>query len=157
MPEDEAHSRWEDLHNHVITQTGQAFVTSFLTRCLRANTEHLHSYAAAGREQEVPDLSQDIGKVMGRWRHSDRRLVLVDWEGTLHLAGDDGAKESDALQILKKLSEDSPKNEVWLLSGYPVKGVLEKIAQEVPKIGIVYAVSSPHFCHEPDTPYVEQL
>ena len=27
-----------DLHNHVVTQTAQAFVTSF--RCLRANTEH---------------------------------------------------------------------------------------------------------------------
>jgi trehalose 6-phosphate synthase/phosphatase len=45
MSDDEALGRWEDLHNHVTTQTGQAFVTTFLSRCLRSHTEqHLQSH-----------------------------------------------------------------------------------------------------------------
>ena len=39
MPDEEACSRWEDLHNRVTTQTVQAFVTTFLNRCVRSNTE----------------------------------------------------------------------------------------------------------------------
>ena len=30
----------KDLHNHVTTQSAQAFVTTFLNRCVRAHTEH---------------------------------------------------------------------------------------------------------------------
>ncbi|KAG1717983.1 hypothetical protein EDB19DRAFT_2031824 [Suillus lakei] len=40
MSDEEALSKLEDLHNHVVTQTAQTFVTSFLSRCLRAHTEH---------------------------------------------------------------------------------------------------------------------
>lgn len=38
--------------------------------------------------------------------------------------------------VLKKRSEDS-RNEVRLLSGLQVKGALEVLAKEVPKVGIV--------------------
>jgi hypothetical protein len=40
MSDYEALSCWKDLRSHVVTQTAQAFVTLFFTRCLRANTEH---------------------------------------------------------------------------------------------------------------------
>jgi trehalose 6-phosphate synthase/phosphatase len=43
MSDDEARSRWEDLHNYVMTQTAQAFVTTFLNRCVRSNAEHTAS------------------------------------------------------------------------------------------------------------------
>lgn len=47
MSDDEANSRWEDLHSHVITQTAQSFVMAFLTRCLRVHGEHMRRNPSA--------------------------------------------------------------------------------------------------------------
>jgi hypothetical protein len=66
----------QDLHNHVITQTAQAFVTSFLTCCLGAHTEHIQ-----GDQTDDPLL--DISCILPRYKHSQRCLILVDFEGTL--------------------------------------------------------------------------
>lgn len=170
MSDVEAHSRWEDLNNHVNAQTAQAFVTSFLTRCLRASAEHQDRYsngnptrgrpsfgATETREPVEPQarvLNDNLGIIMGRWRHSQRRLIIVDWEGTL-IGNDQDAPSvafanfsthsssntiSDAtfdaaIGILQKLS-DNKRNEVWLLSGLSING-LRRIAEAVPKVGIV--------------------
>ncbi|KAJ7124806.1 alpha,alpha-trehalose-phosphate synthase [Mycena crocata] len=136
MSEDEALSRWEDLHNHVTTQTGQAFVTTFLSRCLRSHTEqHLQS------QQAAPTL--DMHRVLPRYKHSSKRLVLMDLEGTLWMRPKSGAAADSedaslerALEVLRRLSADR-RNDVWLLSGLPIDGVLARIAKEVPRIGIV--------------------
>ncbi|TFK65857.1 alpha,alpha-trehalose-phosphate synthase [Pluteus cervinus] len=136
MTEDEAKGRWEDLHNHVITQNAPAFVTSFLSRTLRANVEHIQGDLA-----DVPVL--DTARIVPRYKHSQKRLILVDFEGTIWkrdlskpLQQDATSLPTETLDTLKKLSEDK-KNELWLLSGLPIKGVLEKIAEYVPKMGIV--------------------
>jgi trehalose-6-phosphatase len=42
----------------------------------------------------------------------------------------------DVIDLLNKLAEDG-KNEVWLLSGLPVSGMMDVVAEKVPKIGIV--------------------
>ncbi|KAF9490894.1 alpha,alpha-trehalose-phosphate synthase [Pleurotus eryngii] len=137
MGDEEAKARWEDLHNHVITQTAQAFVTSFLTRCLRANTEHVQ-----GDLIDVPSFN--VARVLPRYRHSHKRFLLIDLEGTLwHRDISRGSLQRGAFnppaeifELLEKLADDK-RNEVWLLSGLPVKNVLDQIAQKVPKIGIV--------------------
>ena len=50
------------------------------------------------------------------------------------------------LSVLEKLVEDR-RNEVWLLSGLRMRGVLERIAERVPGLGIVYVPSLPfRFC-----------
>ncbi|KAJ7456515.1 alpha,alpha-trehalose-phosphate synthase [Mycena latifolia] len=136
MSEDEALSRWEDLHSHVTTQTGQAFVTTFLSRCLRSHTEqHLQSHQAA------PTL--DMSRVLPRYKHSSKRLVLMDFEGTLWTrpkpgvpADSENAALERALELLRRFAADR-RNDVWLLSGLPVAGVLTRIATEVPRIGLV--------------------
>lgn len=119
-----------------MTQTAQAFVTSFLTRCVRANSEHLQADV-----NSVATL--DLGRLLPRYKHSQRRLLLIEFEGTLWQP--DISREAllapfvpsqDAMDLLKKLSEDS-RNEVWLLSGLPVKGMMDKVAELIPKIGIV--------------------
>jgi len=72
---------------------------------------------------------------------------LVDFEGTLWIrdltrAGLVGmAKEEyefpeEVANVLGKLADDS-RNEVWLLSGLRVDGVLERFREKVPKVGIV--------------------
>ena len=133
------------MHNHVVTQSAQAFVTSFLVRCLRSNIEHMQSNDPA----DVATL--DIQRIIPRYRHSQKRLLLIDFEGTIwerdirtiarnagvgHGGQPDFVPPEDALRLLSKLAQD-PRNEVWLLSGLPTTGILDVVAEKVPKIGIV--------------------
>ncbi|KAH9990884.1 alpha-trehalose-phosphate synthase [Russula vinacea] len=134
LDEDEAFSRWDDLHNHVVTQTAQAFVTSFLTRCLRVNIEH--------QQGDAQVASLDLALLLPRYRHSQRRLLLIDFEDTLWERNPrrqhEGKGESiptEAIEVVKRLSEDS-RNEVWLLSGLPVK-MLDGLARDTPTVGFV--------------------
>jgi len=122
------------LNNHVVTQTAQAFVTSFLTRCLRTSIEH--------QQGDVLVASLDLALILPRYRHSQRRLLLIDVEDTLwqrHPRSEQKGQcqriPQEAIEVVKRLSENS-KNEVWLLSGLPVKA-LEEAAKEVPRIGFV--------------------
>ncbi|KNZ73603.1 Putative alpha,alpha-trehalose-phosphate synthase [UDP-forming] 106 kDa subunit [Termitomyces sp. J132] len=134
MSDEEARMRWEDLHNHVTTQTAQAFVSTFLHRTLRANAEDQAPGAAAA----VPRL--DMGKVGPRYRYSRRRVVVVDLEGTLwrrDLRGKPLVEvPEEVLDVLERLTGDL-RNEVWLLSGLRVRGLLERIGRRVPRLGIV--------------------
>lgn len=131
----------QDLHNHVVTQSAQAFTTSFLVRCLRSNIEHTQSDS-----QTVAEL--DLSRVIPRYKHSQSRLLLIDFEGTiwirepaaLALRGEFEPPE-EAIKALNALADD-PRNEVWLLSGLQVKGALDKVAALAPKIGIVYVITN---------------
>jgi trehalose 6-phosphate synthase/phosphatase len=119
-----------------VTQTAQAFVTTFLTRCVRANTEVQPPLSA------VPQL--DLSRLLPRYKHSHRRLLLLDFEGAVWqrdlsraaLTSSVFAPPREVLELLNRLAEDR-RNEVWLLSGLPVKDKLDQIAGELPKVGIV--------------------
>lgn len=133
MPAAEATARWEDLHSHVVAQSAQAFATGFLQRCLRTNIEHLR-----GDAQQIAQL--DVARLLSGYRHSDRRLILIDFEGTLWTERDPRAKvfepPKEALEMVQRIAKDR-RNEVWLLSGFKVKGMLDKVAEAIPGIGIV--------------------
>ncbi|KAG2135397.1 glycosyltransferase family 20 protein [Suillus bovinus] len=136
MGDEEALSRWEDLHNHVVTQTAQTFVISFLTRCLRANTEHTTQTDL----NSVPVLNTTL--LLPRYKHSSRRILLLDFEGTLWRPDMSRAgllapfvPPEGAVELLNKFSANQ-RNEVWLLSGLPIKS-LEQVAAKVPGVGIV--------------------
>ena len=128
-----------------MTQSAQAFVTSFLVRCLRSNIEHTQN------AETMTIATLDVARVLPRYRHSQRRLLLIDFEGTIWqrdirtiarnagvLAGArrEFVPPEDAIRLLNKLAED-PRNQVWLLSGLPVKGMLDVVAEKAPGIGIV--------------------
>jgi hypothetical protein len=125
----------QELHGHVITQTAQLFVTSFLSRCLRANSEHTHT-------SSVSPL--DVTLVLPRYKYSHKRLLLIDFEGTLWqrdisragLLVEPFSPPKEALELLNRLAEDW-RNEVWLLSGLPVVGKMEVVAGELRNVGIV--------------------
>ena len=132
----------QDLHSHVITQTAQAFITSFLTRCIRVHAEHRQR-----DPKSIPRLSLSI--VAPKYKYAiaasgnpqAKRLVLLDLESTLWNEDPRVTREhgfvppKDALDVLKALSDDRS-NVVWVLSGLPVKGGVEKIASAVPGVGI---------------------
>ncbi|EIW74943.1 glycosyltransferase family 20 protein [Coniophora puteana RWD-64-598 SS2] len=146
MGDEEARERWVDLHNHVVTQTAQAFVTSFLARCLRAHTEHLasqHSSSTSSSTVQHPS-PLDVSRLLPRYKYSSRRLLLFDLEGTLWLrdmsraalqAPFTGLPEGP-VNVLRRLVKDA-RNEVWVLSGLQAKGVLDKVAEAVPGVGVV--------------------
>ena len=86
--------------------------------------------------------SLDLALLLPRYRHSQRRLLLIDFEDTLwqrhprlEHEGQGQNIPPEAIEAVKRLSEES-KNEVWLLSGLPVKA-LDEVAKEVPRIGFV--------------------
>ncbi|KAJ3496620.1 hypothetical protein NLJ89_g10458 [Agrocybe chaxingu] len=160
MSDEEARSRWEDLHNHVTAQTAQTFVTTFLNRCVRANTEHtasLEDPSSLSSFSAIPAVTTAL--LVPKYKHSEKRLILVDFEGTLWRRDltkkglqellrigtkpkEGGekvvlpAEVEEAIAVLGRLAEER-RNEVWLLSGLRVGGVLEAVAERVPKVGIV--------------------
>ena len=96
----------------------------------------------------VPPL--DLPRVLPRYKHSRKRLILVDFEGTLWtrdltraglvgMAKGEYEFPEEVANVLGKLADDS-RNEVWLLSGLRVDGVLERFRERVPKVGIVYVL-----------------
>ena len=88
----------------------------------------------------VPKL--DLARLLPRYKHSQRRLILIEFERTLWQRDISRGLMSpfepsqDVIDLLNKLAEDG-KNEVWLLSGLPVSGMMDVVAEKVPKIGIV--------------------
>jgi hypothetical protein len=153
MSKEEARSRWEDLHNHVTTQTAQSFITTFLNRTLRSNISHIASLSAAGDPDSVPVFN--LARMLPRYKHSMKRLILVDFEGTLwrrdlskdgmqcrmlrkeeEWSEEDEAWPKDSVELLKTLADDK-KNEVWVLSGLVRTGILGKLSKVAPKVGII--------------------
>lgn len=152
MDDEEARARWRDLYAHVVTQTAQAFIQAFLTRCLRVHMEHENAAQTEpdadgadtdangeGRRGLAPVL--DVQRILPRYRHASRRLLLVDFEGTLW-ARDSIKMEQfppDAVvEVVEALVKDS-RNEVWILSGLPrwEKSPLDVIRRKVPAAGLV--------------------
>jgi len=127
----------QELHGHVITQTAQKFVTSFLSRCLRVNAQRTHTGTST-----VAVL--DVSLLLPRYKYARKRLLLIDFEGTIWqrdiskagLMINPFTPSDDALNLLNKLAEDR-RNEVWLLSGLPVQGKMDQVAARVPNVGIV--------------------
>jgi len=133
----EAASRWQDLHNHVISQTAQAFVTTFLTRTQRAHAEHTQRPF-----RTIPHFPSPASQIINNYQRSHSRLFLLGLEGTLvfqdpKVTRDQGfSMPAEAAELLKKLSQD-PRNVVYLLSGLPVSGALDKVALALPDLGLV--------------------
>jgi len=81
-------------------------------------------------------------KIFANATEGGKRLILVDWEGTLwsedpRIIWHSGFTPPPAkLETVRKLLADE-RNEVWLLSGMGVQVGLEKIAAELPGVGLV--------------------
>ncbi|CCA66498.1 related to alpha,alpha-trehalose-phosphate synthase, 115 KD subunit [Serendipita indica DSM 11827] len=134
MSDDEAATRWADLHSHVNTQTAQAFATSFLTRVLRVNYKHHFKDSIL-----IPSL--DVSKIRERYHQGEKkRLILIDLERTLWTFDissppQDVEVPGEAMNLLERLVNDE-RNEVWALSGLPIHGKLATIAKRLPQLGI---------------------
>ncbi|KAG8918571.1 hypothetical protein FRC00_012317 [Tulasnella sp. 408] len=139
ISDEEATTRWNDLHKHVVSQTAQAFVTSFLARTVRAHAEHTQK--PVEKIAVLPPLTGD-SEVFQEFQKSKKRLILIGVENTLVQHDPKTTRDldfylpDDVLELLKKLSEDE-RNVVYLLSSRPVSGALEKIVDTLPNVGFV--------------------
>ena len=129
----------KDLHRHVAAQTAQAFTNSFLTRVVRAYNDHQR-----GTDVESVALF-DVSRVLTQYKYSAKRLILLDLEDTLWTRktsagfikqGTPFTVPQEVLDLLNKLNDDS-KNEIWVLSGLPIKDGMDQIANNVPGIGLM--------------------
>ena len=104
---------------------------------MRVYLEHQNQVEGDGARQSVPPF--DLERILPRYRHSHKRLILVDFEGTLWLRDPLSRTfdpPEDGLEALKALSEDE-RNDVWLLSGLQIGGALDRIARRLPNVGLV--------------------
>jgi len=132
---EEAISRWQDLHKHVVSQTAQAFVTSFLTRTKRAHAEHTQRPYSS-----IPVFS--LPTIVPMYQHARKRLVLLGLENTLTFQDPRVTRDkgfflpTEVQDLLRSLAKDE-RNVVYVLSGLPVEGALEKVADALPNVGFV--------------------
>jgi trehalose 6-phosphate synthase/phosphatase len=129
----------KDLHRHVAAQTAQNFTNSFLTRVIRAYNDHQR-----GTDVESVALF-DVSRVLTQYKYSAKRLLLLDLEDTLWTRktsagfikqGTPCTIPQDVFDLLNKLNGD-PKNEVWVLSGLPIKGGMDQFASNAPGVGLM--------------------
>ncbi|KZV93676.1 hypothetical protein EXIGLDRAFT_673899 [Exidia glandulosa HHB12029] len=113
MPAEEALTRWKDLHAHVITQTAQSFVESFVSRCISVHAEHQLQPLAS-----IPQLK--LGDLLPSYASAKKRLIQLDLEGCTW-DRDPHARSyaipRETVDAIARLASD-PKNDVWLLSGF---------------------------------------
>ncbi|KAG8852596.1 hypothetical protein FRB96_008595 [Tulasnella sp. 330] len=132
----EATTRWEDLHKHVITQTAQSFITTFLTRTKRAHDDRTQKPF-----HSIPRLNVALD-LKPAYKAATHRLFLLAIENTLviqdpkHMRDNGFQLPEEVVRVLKELSADE-KNVIYLLSGLPVKGALDKVAAALPNVGLI--------------------
>ncbi|KAI5992787.1 hypothetical protein EDD15DRAFT_2368057 [Pisolithus albus] len=120
--DEEAASHWQGLHNHVVT--AQAFVTSFLTQCLRERTENA---PLSIDPLLVPPL--DLPRLIPKDRHSPTRLVFVDLEGCPWVRD---TSKSTMIEMMR-----SGRGPMVEPPEATTQGALERLAERVPSVGIV--------------------
>jgi len=129
----------KDLHRHVAAQTAQTFTNSFLTRVVRAYNDHQ-------RGTDLESVAQfDVSRVLTQYKYSAKRLLLLDLEDTLWTRktsagfikqGTPFTVPQSVFDVLNKLKSD-PKNEIWVLSGLPIKDGMDQVADNVPGVGLM--------------------
>lgn len=87
----------------------------------------------------------DVSRVLTQYKYSAKRLLLLDLEDTLWTRktsagfirqGTPFVVPQEVLDLLNKLKGD-PKNEVWVLSGLPIKCGMDQISDKAPGIGLM--------------------
>lgn len=132
MSPEEKQRRWELLHGAVSQHTGSHWFTDFLSRLETSyNGQHKRD------QTSVPRLS--IPNVVGKYQQSQRRLFVLDYEGTLVSWGPLSqiipVSPQRTLDILNDLVLDE-RNTVYVMSGRRPKE-LERVFRRVPNLGLI--------------------
>ncbi|KAF3937619.1 Trehalose-phosphatase [Dactylella cylindrospora] len=132
MPSDEKKARWEKLNTAVMNQTGVHWVTSFMANQQKAWVEQQRR-----GNMSIPRLS--INSVGDAYARADKRIFLLDYEGTLVQAGGTGrmilGNPQRVTDTLNDLLLDS-RNIVYVMSSRKPED-LEKPFRLVSGVGLI--------------------
>jgi trehalose 6-phosphate synthase complex regulatory subunit len=132
MKEAERTQRWQKLYDIVMTQTGVRWVSELNKTLDKVYAEH-----AERASTSIPRLS--VTKVAEKYRTAEKRLFILDYEGTLapHRTST-GIPLSSPQRVLDAISDlmaDS-KNIVYVMSGrHPEE--LESTFRTLPSLGLI--------------------
>ncbi|KAF7558747.1 hypothetical protein G7046_g5411 [Stylonectria norvegica] len=132
MGDAEKKQRWDKLHDRVIKHTGSHWCSEFLSR-LDIVYEEQHK-----RDQtSVPRLS--VQTVSKQYQEAERRLFIIDYEGTLVNWGPVNQiipiSPQRTLDVLNDLLLDE-RNTVYVMSGRRPEE-LDRVFRRVPNLGLI--------------------
>lgn len=128
MPYPERKDQHNKLHNHVTTNTIQAWTNKFLSRLMT-------TISSFGQAAATPSLDKAL--LLSTFRTSQKRLFMFDYDGTLTPIVKDpqSAIPSDrVIRTLKTLASD-PRNAVWIISGRD-QAFLDEWMGHIPELGL---------------------
>ena len=130
MSEEEKRDRMLGLHERVLRNNVFAWGDRFLT---------LLSEAAQNRREHAPQTSPSlpVAELVGAYRESDRRLLMLDYDGTLvplNNRAQDAVPTPRLRSLLTQLSSD-PANCVFVVSGRR-RSDLERWLGGIPNLGL---------------------
>ncbi|PVU86865.1 hypothetical protein BB559_006236 [Furculomyces boomerangus] len=111
MPETEKESRHNVMYKHVMSNNAQFWAGAFINSIYKNATE------AQNYNELIPQL--DIGSFKKNYLKSKRRLILLDYDGTLvdiNKIPSEAVPTKRTISALRELVKD-PKNSVWVVSG----------------------------------------
>lgn len=132
MPEAEKKTRWEKLYRTVTHRTAGEWFTEFLDKL----TEVFEEQQMRGTSM-IPRLSTKY--LLEKYKKSERRLFLLDYEGTLVSWGGPNSNiitsPQRVLDLVNDLLED-PSNIVYVMTSRPYSD-LEQVFLRVPGVGLI--------------------
>ncbi|KAI9017165.1 glycosyltransferase family 20-domain-containing protein [Gaertneriomyces semiglobifer] len=134
MTEEEKAYRWNELYSHIIGNTAQAYVETFVTELIKAHEDMERTLSTT-----IPPLPSNM--VVSEYIQSRKRLFLLDHDGTLTNFNKHSSTkllstripESHVIRILQQLTTN-PKNIVYIMSGR-LKSELAPF-ENMPNVGI---------------------
>ncbi|KAG0010624.1 hypothetical protein BGZ80_001307 [Entomortierella chlamydospora] len=135
MKEPEKLVRWNELRKHVCTNTAQFWAQGFVSELIKVHSDVEQRYSI-----HIPLL--DMATVLPQYRSAKRRLLLLDYDGTLlpyerttavRNKGKASSNE-DMIRIVSELAQD-PKNTVYIMSGR-TRCSLEDTFGSIPNLGL---------------------
>ncbi|KAI7820144.1 glycosyltransferase family 20-domain-containing protein [Gamsiella multidivaricata] len=134
MNEGEKAIRWNELRKHVCTNTAQFWAQGFITELVKVHGDIQRRYSI-----HIPLL--DMAVVLPKYRAANRRLLLLDYDGTLlpyerssAVRSKGKTSKEEMIKVVNELVQDL-KNTVYIMSGR-TRSSLESTFGEILSLGL---------------------
>ncbi|KAI9234707.1 MAG: glycosyltransferase family 20-domain-containing protein [Podila humilis] len=116
MGEEEKTLRWNELRKHVCINTAQFWAQGFVSELIKVHGDVQRRYSI-----HIPLLDMQV--VLPQYQAAKRRLLLLDYDGTLlpydrhsSLRSKGKTSKEEMIRVVRQLAQD-PKNTVYIMSG----------------------------------------
>ncbi|KAF9338243.1 hypothetical protein BG006_007728 [Podila minutissima] len=116
MGEEEKTLRWNELKKHVCINTAQFWAQGFVSELIKVHGDVQRRYSI-----HIPLLDMQV--VLPQYQAAKRRLLLLDYDGTLlpydrhtPLRSKGKTSKEEMIRVVRELAQD-PKNTVYIMSG----------------------------------------